>query len=98
MHTPSREQSGALARYLEDVLAGKTSLAPLLESPESHAVAIAPCFHGLHHYLTDEDIRMREPEYREMQEDEMRKMIRLLRDGAPSERLLKISFLARTLP
>jgi hypothetical protein len=48
---------------------------------------------NLEHYLADFDIRERDPAYREMQNAEMEKLVRLLRAGAPDAELAKIHFL-----
>jgi hypothetical protein len=49
---------------------------------------------NLEHYLSDGDIRARDPAYRAMQEAELTKLIGLLESGAPAERLRRITFLA----
>jgi hypothetical protein len=53
-------------------------------------------FANLHHYLDDEDIRVRDPEYRAMQEAELAKLISLLRSGASQTRLEEVTFLVRS--
>ena len=50
---------------------------------------------NLEHYLADTDIRARDPEYRAMQNGELLKMIRLLREDAPIAKLQRINFLRR---
>jgi hypothetical protein len=51
----------------------------------------------IEHYLSDTDIRAKSESYREMQEGEMSKLIRLLRAGAPSEEIVRIHFLGRSI-
>jgi tRNA A37 N6-isopentenylltransferase MiaA len=51
---------------------------------------------NLHHYLDDADIRERDESYRDMQENELRKLIRMLREDAPVAHLRRISFLTVT--
>ena len=48
---------------------------------------------NLAHYLADSDIRERDPEYRQMQDSEMDKLVRLLRAGAPDDELRRVHFL-----
>jgi hypothetical protein len=88
-----QSQRTALACHLEEVLAGKASLEALLRSPGPLSGVIEPCVHGLHHFLADQDIRAKDPEYRRMQENEMATLIRLLHEGASEGQLAKVSFL-----
>ena len=81
-----------LATMLEEVLVGKRDLYALLDSSD-HSDELKACFHGLWHYAADEDIRAKDPGYSAMQQSEMRKLISLLRCGAPAETLKKVSFL-----
>jgi hypothetical protein len=92
----TQDRNDALATRLEGVLARSESLGALLEEPGALLEALQPCFHGLLHYLADDDIRAKDEEYRRMQEDELRLMIRLLRDGADARRLSRIDFLRHT--
>lgn len=48
---------------------------------------------NVQHFLSDEDIRLRDDAYRRMQESEMRKLIDGIREGTPVRTLQKISFL-----
>jgi hypothetical protein len=50
---------------------------------------------NLEHYLADADIRGRDPEYRAMQNGELLKLIRLLREDAPMAQLQRVNFLRR---
>lgn len=97
MPTPTQDQCDALALELEQIIAGKSSLDTLLGSPGPHTDALWSCFHGLQHYLADEDIRRKDPWYRDMQESEMRLLVQLLRNGASAERISKIDFLSPTV-
>ena len=94
----TEEQRSALAEYLDGVLEGTASLSALLEEPGSHTEALEPCFHGLHHYLSDEDMRLKSPAYRRMQDEEMKLLIRLLREGASTQHVSRVSFLVSTRP
>ena len=87
-----------LAARLEGVLAGTETLHALLASPGLLFNALQPCLHGLQHYLADSDIRGRDADYRQMQEDEMRLLIYLLRQAADPATLSKVDFLSRTAP
>ncbi len=96
MSTPTPDQCNALAVELEKVFAGKASLAALLDSPGLHSDALSSCFHGLQHYLADDDIRTKDVWYREMQEKEFRLLIHLLRSGANPRQISRIDFLSPT--
>lgn len=48
---------------------------------------------NLEHYPADDDIRERDAGYCAMQDAEMRKLVRLLRAGAPDAELVKVHFL-----
>jgi hypothetical protein len=50
---------------------------------------------NLEHYLADADVRARDPEYRAMQNAELLKLIRLLREDAPKTQLQRVNFLRR---
>ena len=82
-----------LAQNLQSVLERTLRLEAVLEDPRHQQGPLAACFHGLQHFLADEDIRTRDEEYRRMQENEMRKLIRLLRTGADDATLRRITFL-----
>jgi hypothetical protein len=51
---------------------------------------------NLEHYLSDADIRVKDSAYRDMQDGELRKLIQLLRQQAPTEALRRITFLRST--
>lgn len=85
--------SESLAKQLEAVLEGALPLEAILEDPKNFAGSMSICFHGLHHFLADRDIREKDSAYRLTQENEMRKLICLLRSGADDQALSKITFL-----
>ena len=85
-----------LAEQLEGVLLGNVDVNALLEEPSWFAGSTAACYHGLQHYAADEDIRRRDVEYSGMQRSEMRKLIALLRSGANSTQLERITFLGES--
>ena len=49
---------------------------------------------NLEHYLADTSVRAKDAEYRTMQDLEMQKLIRLLRDDAPLAELQRVNFLS----
>lgn len=53
---------------------------------------------NLEHYLSDGERRAQDPAYRQMQDQELAKLIRLLETGAPTDRLRQITFLAQSSP
>ena len=85
--------SESLAEKLECVLKGTVSLDGVLADPINFEGLAGSCFHGLQHFLADEDIRAWDSSYREMQENEMRKLIVLLKSGADSKALAAVTFL-----
>ena len=82
-----------LANKLEAVLAGTLSLDSVLADPANFEGSAEVAFYGLQHFLADAGIRAKDSGYRTMQEDEMRKLIGLLKSGADSKAIAKISFL-----
>jgi hypothetical protein len=54
---------------------------------------LAHVWDGLEHFLADADIRAKDDGYREMQEEELGRLIDLLRAEAPAEQLRRITFL-----
>lgn len=90
------ENRHRLADRLESVLAGTEDLAALLRDPITFDPSLEHCWANLHHFLSDEDIRAKDPEYRTMQESEMRKLIGLLRSDASPEKLRYVTFLGRS--
>lgn len=82
-----------LANMLEAVLAGSLSLESVLADLTNFEDSTKVAFHGLQHFLTDADIRAKNSWYRTMQENEMRKLIGLLKSGADTRAIAKISFL-----
>jgi hypothetical protein len=92
------EDAGRIADDLESLRTGT-----LLESEfrAKYQAAAAPSLLNviwptLDHYLADVDIRERDPDYRDMQDGEMEKLIRLLRAGAPDTELAEIHFLGES--
>ncbi|MBD8530576.1 MULTISPECIES: hypothetical protein [unclassified Massilia] len=83
----------ALAAELQCVLDGMAKLQDVLDNPVNQGDELQSCFHGLQHFLADEDIRAKDGAYRQMQEAEMRKLIRLLRSGADCSLLSTVHFL-----
>ena len=83
----------SLALKLEAVLEGALPLESVLADSSNFEDAVENCFHGLQHFLADADIRVKDSSYRLMQENEMRRLIRLLRSGADGKALAKITFL-----
>lgn len=51
---------------------------------------------NLEHYLADADIRARDAVYREMQDAELRKLIRALREGGQENSVRRITFLGNS--
>lgn len=82
-----------LANKLEAVLAGSLALDSVLANPTNFRGPAEVAFYGLQHFLADADIRAKDSWYRTMQENEMRKLIGLLKSGADSKAVAKISFL-----
>ena len=65
----------------------------VLADPANFIGPAAASFHGLQHFVADEDIRAKDSAYRAMQEHEMQRLIRLLKSGADAQELSKITFL-----
>jgi hypothetical protein len=82
-----------LADQLQGVLDGSIRLADVLIDPGNKGELLESCLHGLQHFLSDGDIRGKDAPYRQMQEDEMRKLIWLLRNDPDRAKLAKIHFL-----
>jgi hypothetical protein len=82
---------------LEALRAGRVTCLSFLDELDDlfAGLDLDPVFANLHHYIGGEDIREREPGYRAMQEAELDK-IALLRAGAPSQDLRRITFLGRS--
>ena len=88
-----RSERQHLADQLEGVLAGTVDLQAVLEDAMRFNGPLAHCYSNLFHFLSDADIRARDPAWRTMQESEMRKLMVLLRSEAPATKLGRISFL-----
>ena len=82
-----------LAEQLEGVLAGTIDIDALLEDASSYGEPMRHCYHGLNHWAIDISARAEQPDYRMMQETEMRKLIQLLRNGAAAKELNAVHFL-----
>ena len=81
-----------LERYIENNLKSGDFIARWSNaSPE-----IAQILFNVNHLLADEDIRKSSAEYRLMQENEARKLIKHLRLHSNIEDILKIGFLQKT--
>lgn len=63
---------------------------------ESDSVVLDAIWENLQHYLEDADSRARDESCRDMQQNELRKLIRMLREHAPVAHLRRISFLTVT--
>jgi len=61
--------------------------------PGPTSTVVDAIWENLEHYLADSDIRDRDPKYRAMQNSEMLKLIRLLREEVPIMQLRRINFL-----
>ena len=92
------ELTARLADDLESLLAGRVAADDLWSRWEDHldSALLDAVGENLDHYLADADIRARDAEYRAMQDAEMRKLVILLRAGAPDSDLEKIHFLGRS--
>jgi hypothetical protein len=91
-----RERSlQTLAGLLEEVSDGRIATTEefLRRMPgDSHPHAMA-VLSNVHHYLADTDIRQKDPDYRDMQDRDMAKLIAALRRGASIDELLEYNFL-----
>jgi hypothetical protein len=89
------DQFNVLADDLEWLRTGKLSVAEFRAKYEWNAApAVARAiWPSLEHYLSDGDIRARDPVYRAMQDAELIKLARLVRIGAPDSELTTITFL-----
>ena len=86
-------RSESLAEKLEVVLQGVVPLESMLTDTANFDGVAESCLHGLQHFLADADIRARDKSYMAMQENELRKLIKLLRSGADSKALAAVTFL-----
>ncbi len=86
-------KSESLAEKLNGVLEGVVLLDSVLADSTNFAGLTESCFHGLQHFLADADIRARDGSYKTMQENEMRRLIGLLKSGADSIMLATVTFL-----
>ena len=86
-------KSESLAEKLNGVLEGVMPLDSVLADSTNFEGSTESCFYGLQHFLADVDIRARDSSYRAMQENEMRRLIGLLKSGADSKTLAAVTFL-----
>ena len=91
----SREEMSRLADDLESLRTGGLSHREFRANWQTDVVPGLPSiiWPNLEHYLADTDIRERDPAYRAMQDAEMKKLVNLLRAGAPDVELAKVTFL-----
>jgi hypothetical protein len=93
-HLSREQQAISLADDLQSLLSGHLSeRAFRTKYQEADSTLLPVIWPNLEHYLADIDIRERDPAYREMQNTEMEKLVRLLRAGAPDSELAKVDFL-----
>jgi hypothetical protein len=88
----------SIAADLEALLSGTLNAAAFLAKHKvgNYSDVRDAIWENLHHYLDDADIRARDESYRQMQDTELGKLIRLLRENAPLADLRRITFLSRT--
>jgi hypothetical protein len=96
--TISMNEHTSVAVDLEALLSGELTASDFRSNYKrsSDSVVLNAVWDNLLHYLDDADIRARDESYRDMQDDELRKLIKLLRGQAPVADLRRISFLAET--
>jgi len=82
-----------IAEQLEGVLSGTVDLQAVLDNWPRGDGPLSHCYANLHHFLFDAHTRAKHPEYRAMQESEMRKLIRLLRSNGDPSLLKEVHFL-----
>ena len=82
-----------LADDLESLLSGTLSVPQFRSKYKAFNPDLPDILGNVDHYLDDADIRQREPDYCAMQIAEMKKLVRLLRAGAPDNELQRINFL-----
>lgn len=88
-----------LAADLEQLVTGALTAQAFRDKWESRwasMTGLGRIWAYLEHYLGDGDIRDKDAWYNAMQNDEMSKLIALLREDAPAEALERIHFLGRT--
>ena len=85
--------ASAIAQRLREVLAGAVAVDSLLNDRVVLEGLSDVCLCNLQHYIADADIRSSDPEYRSMQNEEMKKFIAMLEAGASSDQLDSITFL-----
>jgi hypothetical protein len=65
-------------------------------APEVSQRFLNAIWDNLQHYLDDADIRALDESHRAMQDNELRKLIQLVREDAPAAQLRGVSFLTAT--
>ena len=97
-HNFSMTEHISVAADLEALLAGALNASDFRRKYEfgSDSMVLNAIWDNLQHYLADADIRARDESYREMQDNELQKLIQLLRQDAPVAQLRRITFLTVT--
>ncbi|HYL17394.1 MAG TPA: hypothetical protein VEV20_01840 [Burkholderiales bacterium] len=89
-----------LAADLEAFSAGRLTEAELRFRHEGQRTSrlFDVVWSNIEHYIADADIRQRDSAYRVMQESELKRLMRLLREGSTDEELQQVTFLSRHEP
>jgi hypothetical protein len=93
--TDPRQDAWRLAEDLEAFRAGDLAEADFRarwKAPGASRV-VHVVWQNIEHYLADADIRARDPGYRAMQDSELAKLLKSLREGASEPELARIHFL-----
>lgn len=86
-------ESEQLCKILESLLAGDIDCVVAQDKVEELTMTeFGDLFGNLHHYYMDVDIRLRDPEYKDFQETELKKLIQHLKVG-DIEKASEVSFL-----
>jgi hypothetical protein len=83
-----------LVKDLANLLEGKMSADEFERKLEALPREMGQVLCDLSHYLSDADIRQKDPTYAEMQNNELRKLIELIRSGGSPKEIERINFLA----
>jgi hypothetical protein len=93
------QEAAQLAQDLSRLRAGDMTEREFRKAWQRSGSALLDAIWGsLEHYLADGDIRAKDGAYREMQDRELTKLIRLLRDGSSAKALRSITFLGSSGP
>jgi hypothetical protein len=79
---------------LRKLSSGVLSCGDFRQRMKAYPIELQDLIANIDHFLSDEDIRQKEPDYKIMQEKELRKLILLLEQNATESEVSKISFLA----